>query len=550
MRRIFILLALVFSFVQGFSQGGNDPNKYTWYRYLYGNRTARIWADTVNNVPSDTIYSKDGIARIESTLYVGNGTKWTATASGIIDTSLFLRKPLVTGGASDSIVTVSNGVSGKVAQNSISGAATLQSVTNAGNQTTNDITVGSRSLAAGRISVEKTYTSLDVHSFDDYSTLNPSSGGFGFGVFDASTIMSGIVNNDHFQSYQSRLRYTASGNLNGIYGMVGLYVRNFHNGSGTITNAHGIYIDNVGEIGSSGTVTNAYGLRIKPVTSGTSLNYAIMSEGGLNSFAGASSFGSSITAAGTIAATGTNSIVSYGAGSPSALTNALQMVMQQDGTNSIFYTIGRGSNSSNIGNFLFNKFNGTTATEMVRIKASNGFVGIGHSNPPSKLSVLPNANSVTGLTVWADNNFNNNIVELLDINGIKRMTVNPYGWMSINKNTAPAQVLHVGGQVMIDTILTGSSADSVLTTVNGVIKKVPNTLPIAGAFSGVGTATTTFTVTIGPTMANTTYKVNATPTAALSAALFYVTNKTTTTFDVVYLAGLTGTVTFDWAVFP
>ena len=70
------------------------------------------------------------------------------------------------------------------------------------------------------------------------------------------------------------------------------------------------------------------------------------------------------------------------------------------------------------------------------------------------------------------------------------------------------------------------------------------------SFSGVGTATTVFTVTIGQTMANTTYKVNVTPTSALSAALFYVTNKTTTTFDVTYLAGLTGTVTFDWSLFP
>ena len=71
-----------------------------------------------------------------------------------------------------------------------------------------------------------------------------------------------------------------------------------------------------------------------------------------------------------------------------------------------------------------------------------------------------------------------------------------------------------------------------------------------GSFSGVGAATTVFTVTIGQTMANTTYKVNVSPTAVLSAALFYITNKTTTTFDVTYLAGLTGTVTFDWAVFP
>lgn len=75
-------------------------------------------------------------------------------------------------------------------------------------------------------------------------------------------------------------------------------------------------------------------------------------------------------------------------------------------------------------------------------------------------------------------------------------------------------------------------------------------IPIAGSFSGIGTATTTFTVTIGVTMGNSTYKVNATPTALLSAAAFYVNNKTTTTFDVVYLAGLTGAVTFDWAVFP
>lgn len=69
---------------------------------------------------------------------------------------------------------------------------------------------------------------------------------------------------------------------------------------------------------------------------------------------------------------------------------------------------------------------------------------------------------------------------------------------------------------------------------------------VSGSFSGAGTATTTFTVTIGTTQANTSYKVTATPTNALSSALFYVTNKTTTTFNVVYLTGLTGTVQFDW----
>lgn len=70
----------------------------------------------------------------------------------------------------------------------------------------------------------------------------------------------------------------------------------------------------------------------------------------------------------------------------------------------------------------------------------------------------------------------------------------------------------------------------------------------SGSFSQVGAATTTFTVTFGGTQPNTTYRVFVTPTAVLSAALFYVTNKTTTTFDVVYLAGLTGTVTFDYQI--
>lgn len=71
---------------------------------------------------------------------------------------------------------------------------------------------------------------------------------------------------------------------------------------------------------------------------------------------------------------------------------------------------------------------------------------------------------------------------------------------------------------------------------------------LSGSVSQVGSLTTVFTVTIGSTQPNSTYKVNVTPTSALSAALFYVTNKTTTTFDVTYMAGLTGTVTFDWSL--
>jgi len=89
---------------------------------------------------------------------------------------------------------------------------------------------------------------------------------------------------------------------------------------------------------------------------------------------------------------------------------------------------------------------------------------------------------------------------------------------------------------------------SVVTSVNGLICDAQGDIitSISNSFSQAATATTTFTVTIGSTLDNSIYKVVVTPTSALSAALFYVTNKTTTTFDVMYLAGLTGTVTFDW----
>lgn len=98
----------------------------------------------------------------------------------------------------------------------------------------------------------------------------------------------------------------------------------------------------------------------------------------------------------------------------------------------------------------------------------------------------------------------------------------------------------LGGGILDFSVL---SADKTFTFPNAT-----GTLNVwtSGSFSQAWAATTDFTVTIGATQANTNYKVNITPTAALSAALFYISAKTTTTFTVTYLTGLTWTVTFDW----
>lgn len=74
---------------------------------------------------------------------------------------------------------------------------------------------------------------------------------------------------------------------------------------------------------------------------------------------------------------------------------------------------------------------------------------------------------------------------------------------------------------------------------------------LSGSYSQSVTAVNTVTVSIGSTLPNTTYKVNITPTSTLSSVLFNVNNKTTTTFDVTFLGTpITGTISFDWSLFP
>jgi hypothetical protein len=96
----------------------------------------------------------------------------------------------------------------------------------------------------------------------------------------------------------------------------------------------------------------------------------------------------------------------------------------------------------------------------------------------------------------------------------------------------------------------GTASSSTMLCGDQSYKTIPTGILADGSFSGTGSATTAFTVTIGSTLANNTYKVNVTPTASLSAAQFYISAKTTTTFTVTYLSGLTGTVTFDWVIAP
>lgn len=71
---------------------------------------------------------------------------------------------------------------------------------------------------------------------------------------------------------------------------------------------------------------------------------------------------------------------------------------------------------------------------------------------------------------------------------------------------------------------------------------------ISGSVSATGSATTTFTVTLGAAQPNNTYKVQVTPTSSIAVGGFYITNKTLTTFQIVYPSGITGLATWDYSV--
>lgn len=75
------LLTILFFFTlagSSFAQVGNDSTRYIQYKFNYGTRQPRYWADSVLNIPKDTTFSKFGISIKDSVLYAGDGTRWRA----------------------------------------------------------------------------------------------------------------------------------------------------------------------------------------------------------------------------------------------------------------------------------------------------------------------------------------------------------------------------------------------------------------------------------------------------------------------------------------
>jgi hypothetical protein len=84
MKKIVLFIVLLIGYFTSFAQ--NDSTKYVHYTFQYGSWMDRYRADKVLMLPADTSYSKDGIARLNDKLFLGDGSLWHQVAPDVLAT--------------------------------------------------------------------------------------------------------------------------------------------------------------------------------------------------------------------------------------------------------------------------------------------------------------------------------------------------------------------------------------------------------------------------------------------------------------------------------
>ena len=166
-------------------------------------------------------------------------------------------------------------------------------------------------------------------------------------------------------------------------------------------------------------------------------------------------------------------------------------------------------------------------------------------------TTLTASGAITAPSVYAS-------VSAIEGGGIYLRSYNWQEWFGINYvgyNGGTTQYRNTGIYDGKNNLILGLIGDTKAATFAGSVTASgaitsPN-FPIGGTVS-FGSTDFTKTVTIGQTMANTTYKVCVQNTSYPGSGLgyYYVTNKTTTTFDVVFVAHNANSFDMDWILLP
>ncbi|EID6428664.1 tail fiber domain-containing protein [Escherichia coli] len=111
----------------------------------------------------------------------------------------------------------------------------------------------------------------NCHAFADKTVINQASDYGGYGAFDSTLIITGGHAQNHAFSFQDRINYAGSGTLEN---MQGFYSSPSHNGTGTILDRRGVYINDV-LLGSTGIVGEQSGVYIEHLKAARGANVAI-----------------------------------------------------------------------------------------------------------------------------------------------------------------------------------------------------------------------------------------------------------------------------------
>jgi len=567
---------------------GQDTTKY-FISKDYGWQWKRGKFDSSLMLPKDTTRNKLGVAQIGSTLYAYNNSKWNIvgglnTSDTAAMLSKYARKTYV-----DSAI------------NANTLALDLQDVTTNGATTTIDITVpqlnatsinitgvngnghlhlkhqSSDATATGQSTslfanssgylkwkndgnyystLATPQTANRIYTFQDksYTLADNADLASKVNISDTATMLSPYLRSSTASAtYATISNLSLKVNISDTSTMLSKYLRKVDTaslssridakGSGTVTSvATGYGL-------SGGTITSTGTLLVDSATLGN--KFARLSSN--NTLTGTNTFQSSQTASGAIArgtyfnhtltAAANNDVLvgvdisnTYNRGAFTGVADLelrTNRWLQVGVTNNTGLIIGATTFSSNLPTsgfrLTYNTGNGATYTS----GSGGGFYHDFVTNSTSRFRV---------------NDATTNVANNLYVGNISTAAT---AYLHIKAGTASASTapIKLTSGTNLTTVENGAieyDGSDLYVSANSTRQKVNKGLN--GSYSATGTATTSFTVTFGGTQPNSTYKVIVTPTNSLTAALFYVTSKTTTTFTVTFLSGLTGTVAFDWCL--
>jgi hypothetical protein len=228
--------------------------------------------------------------------------------------------------------------------------------------------------------------------------------------------------------------------------------------------------------------------------------------------------------------------------------------------------INGGNYNSNSAQFLMFDNNADNTLEMINsvVGAKRFYIGV---NPYIGGSVVQiNGSQViggagtnyfaptNGLTVWGKtligSNTDANSGQLQVTGGISATSRYTGTSLRLNKDSLPFTTA-ASKLMLIDTVTglaTKANIGAGLSLTSGTLSAT--TSVFGGSVSTAVTSVTTFQIN-PPAQANANYQVVVTANNALTAGtMYYINNKTTANFEVVFLSPITGTVSFDWILKP